>query len=113
MHYRKYEVERRQLIQKFGDMKMKLDFVDLFQKSSRSVSAGRIVLFNTPWFLFWFFFSNFGAHSIPNGGGNAPFRCLKTANRNNSTKKNKLFCFFSNKPLFNICTNKQKDLFVN
>lgn len=94
-------------------MKMKLDFVDLFQKSSRSASAGHIVLFKTPWGFVLGGFSNFGPHSIPNGGGNAPFRCLQTANRNNRRKKNKLFWGFFPTSLYLTYIQTNKGIYLS
>lgn len=95
-------------------MKMKLDFVDLFQKSSRSVSAGHIVLFNTPWvFVFLVFFLVISVHTPYQMVAVMHRRCLKTANRNSRRKKNKLFCFVFPTSLYSTYVQTNKGIYLS
>lgn len=106
MHCQKHDAKRRQLIKNLGDMKVKLDLVDLFCKKLKSESyqaffflrqtnlfGGDLnyrffkcffyiyifIIFFT--FSFFSFFLHFGPRSTPNGGGNATFCCLPTPNK--------------------------------
>lgn len=96
-------------------MKMKLDFVDLFQKSSRSVSAGHIVLFNTPWVFLFFvlFFLAISVHTPYQMVAVMHRRCLKTANRNSRRKKNKLFVCFFPTSLYSTYVQTNKGIYLS
>lgn len=96
-------------------MKMKLDFVDLFQKSSRSVSAGHIVLFNTPWVFLFFvlFFLVISVHTPYQMVAVMHRRCLKTANRNSRRKKNKLFVCFFPTSLYSTYVQTNKGIYLS
>lgn len=94
-------------------MKMKLDFVDLFQKSS-SVSAGHIVLFNTPWVFFCLgFFLVISVHTPYQMVAVMHRRCLKTANRNSRRKKNKLFFVFFPTSLYSTYVQTNKGIYLS
>lgn len=108
MHCQKHDAKRRQLIKNLGDMKVKLDLVDLFCKKLKSESYQAFFFFLRQTnlfggdlnyrffkcffyiysfilffllFLSFLFFLHFGPRSTPNGGGNATFCCLPTPNK--------------------------------